>query len=191
MLKAFACNLMKIANDLRLLGSGPDAGLHEVELPPRQAGSSIMAGKINPVIPEMISQIALRVMANDHVVALTASMGQLELNQILPLLTHTMMESLDMLLRSTRLFVELCINGVKANADRCMELALKSKSIATVLVPMLGYHRGGGFGEGSDRIRKNRDGYGSGKGCDHSRPDRRPPGTQTDAQTRIQQQRDL
>jgi aspartate ammonia-lyase len=141
MLKAYACNLMKIASDLRLLGSGPDTGFHEIELPPRQAGSTIMAGKINPVMPEMMSQVGLRVIANDQVVALAASMGQLELNQLLPLLTHTIMESLEILLRSTCLFVELCINGVKANSNRCMDLALKSKSIATVLVPLLGYNR--------------------------------------------------
>ncbi len=141
MLKAYACNLLKIASDLRLLSSGPDSALREIELPPRQAGSTIMAGKVNPVIPEMVSQVALRVMANDQVTALAAGMGQLELNHLLPLIAHSFLESLEMLLRSTSLFSNLCVKEIKANSNRCMELALKSKSLATVLVPVAGYEQ--------------------------------------------------
>lgn len=139
MLKAYACNLLKIASDLRLLSSGPDTGFGEIQLPPRQVGSTIMAGKVNPVIPEMVTQVAIRVMANDQVTALIAAMGQLELNHILPLLTHSMMESLSLLVRVTRLFSSLCVSGVKANTNRCMDLVMKSKSVATALVPLIGY----------------------------------------------------
>ena len=139
MLKAYAANLFKIASDLRLLSSGPDAGFAELVLPPRQAGSSIMAGKINPVIPELVSQVALRVMANDQVVTLVTALGQLELNQFLPLLAHSLLESLLMLSRCTRVFGELCVAGIVPKENRCLDLVLNSKSLATVLVPVYGY----------------------------------------------------
>jgi aspartate ammonia-lyase len=139
MLKAYATNLFKIASDLRLLCSGPHAGIAEIILPARQAGSSLMAGKINPVIPEMVSQVSIRVMANDQVVALVAAMGQLELNQFLPLLTHSLLESLELLCRATRLFSEKCVRGIEPLMQRCTQLLSASKAVAAVLVPVLGY----------------------------------------------------
>lgn len=139
MLKAYAANLFKIASDMRLLSCGPDAGIGEITLPPRQAGSSIMAGKINPVIPEMVSQVALKVMANDHVVGLVASLGQLELNHFVPLLTHCFLESLEILCNATRAFAEKCVRGIQSRADRCSHLVLNSKIVAAALVPVIGY----------------------------------------------------
>jgi len=141
MLKAYASNLFKIASDMRLLSCGPDAGIAEIRLPPRQAGSSIMAGKINPVIPEMVSQVALRVMANDQVVWLVAAMGQLELNQFLPLLAHGILESLEILCNATGLFANKCVQGIEPVVDRCTQLVHRSKIVATVLVPFIGYEK--------------------------------------------------
>jgi len=141
MLKAYATNLFKIAGDLRLLGSGPDGGIAEIKIPPVQAGSSIMPGKVNPVILESVQQVALRVMSNDNVVALVASLGQLELNQFLPLLTHSMLESLEILINVTGVLRTKCIEFIKADPKRCLEYVMRSKTIATVLVPIFGYKR--------------------------------------------------
>lgn len=139
MLKALATNLMKMASDLRLLSSGPDTGLAEINLPPLQCGSSIMAGKINPVMPEAVTQAAIRVTANDQAITMAASMGQLELNHLLPLIAHAMPESLDLLTASCLGLSEHCIQGVTANRERCLEHVEQSKALATVLVPALGY----------------------------------------------------
>ncbi|AFM27759.1 aspartate ammonia-lyase [Desulfomonile tiedjei] len=139
MLKAYASNLFKIASDIRLLSCGPNAGFGEIKLPARQAGSSIMAGKINPVIPEMVSQVALRVMANDQAICLVAAMGQLELNQFLPLLAHSLLESVAILCGATRSFAEKCVQGIEPVIDRCTRLVQNSKIAATVLVPLIGY----------------------------------------------------
>ncbi|MUM77767.1 aspartate ammonia-lyase [Pseudodesulfovibrio sp. F-1] len=141
MLKACAANLMKIASDLRLLASGPEAGLGELRLPALQAGSSIMAGKINPVMPEAVTQASLRVMANDQTIALAAGMGQLELNQLMPLVAHTILESLTLLTNSCQGLATRCVNGIEAGRERCRQLAEKSGALATVLVPALGYER--------------------------------------------------
>ncbi len=138
-LSACAANLMKVANDLRLLASGPDCGLGEIELPPLQAGSSVMAGKINPVMPEAVVQAALRVMAANHCVCACAGMGQLELNPFAPLLAHEFLEALAILRNVVDLFAEKCVSGITAQVDRCRELAEKSKVLATALVPALGY----------------------------------------------------
>lgn len=141
MLKAYAANLMKMSSDLRLLASGPATGLGEITLPPLQAGSSIMAGKINPVMPEAVTQVALKVMGNDQTIALSAGMGQLELNQLMPLLAHTLLESLTLLLNATNGLTRDCIPGITANADRCRSHVELSRALATVLVPVLGYDR--------------------------------------------------
>jgi aspartate ammonia-lyase len=138
-LSAFAANLLKISSDLRLLASGPTTGLGEITLPALQAGSSIMPGKVNPVVPECVGQVALRVMANHQVIALAAGLGQLELNQYLPLITHALLESLRLLRQATKIFAEKCVTGITANEDRCRELVAKSHALATVLVPALGY----------------------------------------------------
>lgn len=141
MLKAYATSLMKIANDLRLMGSGPYGGLGEITLPAVQAGSTIMPGKVNPVIPESVIQVALKTIANDQTIALVAAMGQLELNHLFPLLTHSMLESLMLLNNATKVFTTRCIEGIKANEEQCKRLLLRSESIITVLVPMLGYQK--------------------------------------------------
>lgn len=141
MLKAYAANLMKMASDLRLLASGPDAGLGEITLPPLQTGSSIMAGKVNPVMPEAVTQAALKVMGNDQTIAMVAGMGQLELNHLMPLLAHTILESLTLLINATTGLVKNCITGITANANRCGEHVEKSGALATTLVPVLGYDR--------------------------------------------------
>ncbi|WP_320170676.1 aspartate ammonia-lyase [Maridesulfovibrio sp.] len=139
MLKAYAANLLKISNDLRLLGSGPETGLGELGLPPRQCGSSIMAGKINPVMAEAVAQIALQVMGNDQTVTFAASMGQLELNQFMPLLAHNLLNSLSLLVNVTGSFVRNCVQGIVVNESRCREHVESSYALATVLVPFLGY----------------------------------------------------
>ncbi len=140
-LKAYAVNLIKISSDLRLLASGPATGLGEIKLPTLQAGSSIMAGKVNPVMPEAVTQISLKVIGNDQTITLAASMGQLELNHLLPLLAHSLLESLTLLINATKSFSENCIAGITADHDRCKKHVEKSYALATVLVPVLGYER--------------------------------------------------
>lgn len=139
MLKAYATNLLKISNDLRLLGSGPLTGIGELKLPPRQCGSSIMAGKINPVIAEAAAQVALQVMGNDQTITLAASLGQLELNQFMPLLAYNMLNSLSLLVNVTGTFSNNCVKDISAEEDRCREHVESSHALATVLVPFLGY----------------------------------------------------
>jgi len=139
MLKSYATNLMKISNDLRLLGSGPAAGFAEIRLPARQCGSSIMAGKINPVIPESVAQVALQVMGNDQTITLAASMAQLELNQFMPLLAHNLFNSLSLLVNVTRSFTRSCVQGISADEERCRKHVESSDALGTVLVPVLGY----------------------------------------------------
>jgi len=141
MLKTYATNLMKISSDLRLLASGPTTGIGEISLPPLQAGSSIMAGKINPVMPEAVTQTALRVMGNDQTITLAAALGQLELNHLLPLLAHTLMESLTLLVNATKGLAKKCIPGIESNQERCLANVEQGGALATVLVPALGYDR--------------------------------------------------
>jgi aspartate ammonia-lyase len=139
-LKALAANLLKISSDLRLLASGPGAGLAEIALPAMQAGSTIMPGKVNPVIPECVGQVALRVMANDGCITLAAALGQLELVQYLPLLAHSLLESLRLLDQAARLLAERCVRGIDARPERCRELVASSPTVlAAAFVPALGY----------------------------------------------------
>lgn len=139
MLRTYASNLLKLCSDLRLLASGPDAGLGEIALPALQSGSTIMPGKVNPVLPEAASQVALRVLANDQCLALAASLGQLELNHLLPLVAHLFLESLTLLGNVTPLLAERCIKGIRADEARCREQAGRSQGLAAALVPVLGY----------------------------------------------------
>ena len=141
MLKALAVNLVKIANDLRLLSSGPHGGLGEIRLQPLQAGSSIMAGKINPVIPEAVVQAGLKVMGNDATIAIAASQGQLELNHLLPLIAHDILESLALLKNAVGILDKSCIRTLQPRPQHCAELVARSRALATVLVPVLGYDR--------------------------------------------------
>ncbi|HOP73979.1 MAG TPA: aspartate ammonia-lyase [Bacillota bacterium] len=139
MLKAAAVNLAKIANDLRWMASGPRAGLGEIQLPPVQAGSSIMPGKVNPVIPEAVRQAAFQVIANDLAVTMGAHAGEFELNPMLPLIADNLFNSLELLAKAVTLFVKRCITGITANPERCKEILEESTVYATALSPYLGY----------------------------------------------------
>jgi len=138
-LKAHAMNLLKICGDLRLLSSGPEAGLGEIRLPQRQAGSSIMPGKINPVIPEAVSQVALSVAGNDATIAVAAGLGSLELNAFLPLVAACLLESLSLLARSCEILRRHCVEGIEADEQRCAAHVHASSAAATALVPEIGY----------------------------------------------------
>lgn len=139
LLKALAVNLGKIAHDLRLMSSGPRAGLGEIRLPERQAGSSIMPGKVNPIIPEAVNQVAFHVMASDLAIAMAAQSGQLELNAFMPLIAHHLLESLSLLTNAVKILNEFCICGVTANCERCTTLLNNSQVSVTALVPHIGY----------------------------------------------------
>jgi aspartate ammonia-lyase len=141
LLKAAAVNIYKITGDLRLLSSGPLGGFAEIKLPQVQAGSSIMPGKVNPVIPEMAGQTALQVMGNDQVIAAAASAGQLELNAFMPLIAHSLLSSLDMLIRTVNLLTEKCVRGIRADEVRCRRWLEESHGFITALTPHLGYEQ--------------------------------------------------
>jgi aspartate ammonia-lyase len=139
LLKAAAVNLSKIASDLRLLASGPRGGIGEVILPAVQAGSSIMPGKVNPVICEAVNQVAFQVMADDFAITLAAQSGQLELNAFLPLIARNLFEMLDLTERAVGLFVEKCVSGIEANRDACRENLETGYTLAVALTGPLGY----------------------------------------------------
>lgn len=139
LLAAVAASLMKIANDIRLLGSGPRAGLGELRLPPVQPGSSIMPGKVNPVMCEMLVQVGLYVQGLAHTVTACGSGGQLELNATLPLMAHCLHEAVQCLANGARAFAEKCVAGIEADAARCHELMERSLMLVTALTPHLGY----------------------------------------------------
>jgi aspartate ammonia-lyase len=138
-LKICAISLSKIANDLRMMASGPRCGLNELSLPALQPGSSIMPGKINPVIPEMINQVAFQVIGNDHVVCMAVEAGQFELNVMEPVLAYNLFNSLSFLTNAVNAFTHKCIVGLIANEERCRELVDGSVGIVTALLPHLGY----------------------------------------------------
>ncbi|KNY25400.1 aspartate ammonia-lyase [Pseudobacteroides cellulosolvens] len=139
LLKTSCVNLSKIANDLRLMASGPRAGLGEIALPPVQAGSSIMPGKVNPVIPEAINQIAFQVMGNDLTITMAAQSGQLELNAFLPVIAHNLLEMLDILRNGIEIFINKCIKGIAANRKRCREMMEESYVQVPALIRHIGY----------------------------------------------------
>jgi len=141
LLKAAAVNLSKIASDLRLLSSGPRAGIGEIMLPQVQAGSSIMPGKVNPVIPEAINQIAFQIMGNDLTITIAAQAGQLELNAFLPVIAHNLFEMLDLLRNGLRIFIDKCIKGIRADTARCGRLVEESLTLVTALAGHIGYER--------------------------------------------------
>ena len=138
-LKALAATLLKICGDLRLLSSGPEAGLGEIRLPRVQAGSSQMPGKVNPVIPEAVSQVALRVFGNDAALTAACALGSLELNPYLPLVAACLLESLELLARGCAVLKARCIEGIEANEARCRAHVESSTATVTALVPVLGY----------------------------------------------------
>lgn len=135
-LKTHATNLIKIANDLRLMSS-----YDEITLPPVQAGSSIMPGKINPVIPEMTAQVGLKVLGNDVIISHACALGQLELNQHMPLIAFTILESLNLLINTNKIFARKCIKGIEANEEKLQTELHSSTAILTALLPKLGYEK--------------------------------------------------
>jgi aspartate ammonia-lyase len=145
-LKACAANLLKTATDLRLLSSGPDAGFGEIRLPQRQAGSSIMPGKVNPVIPEAVSQASILVMANDQALTMACGLGNLELNAFMPLIADTLLSSLDLLCNACRIFREHCIAGIEADEARCRAHVEGATALLTALVEVLGYEKAQAIG---------------------------------------------
>jgi aspartate ammonia-lyase len=146
-MKRLAVKLSKICNDLRLLSSGPRCGLNEINLPPMQPGSSIMPGKVNPVIPEVVNQICFNVIGNDLTITFAAEAGQLQLNVMEPIIVHATISSIRMLLKGMARLRTLCIDGITANEGHCRELVMGSIGIVTALNPTLGY-------ENSARIAK-------------------------------------
>lgn len=139
LLKTSAVTLSKIANDLRLLSSGPYTGIGEISLPAVQAGSSIMPGKINPVIPEAVNQVAFQIIANDTAITLASMSGQLELNAFMPVIAKNLFETLDMLRNVLPIFIERCINGIEANEEICRQKLDNSTVMLTALTNYIGY----------------------------------------------------
>lgn len=139
--KRLAVKLSKISNDLRLLSSGPRTGINEINLPPMQPGSSIMPGKVNPVIPEVVNQIAFKVIGNDLTVTLAAEGGQLELNVFEPIIVQSLFESIEMLKNGMNTLKYRCIDGITANEERCRELVHNSIGLVTALNPVIGYEK--------------------------------------------------
>jgi fumarate hydratase, class II len=140
-LKVVAVSLTKIANDLRYLGSGPRAGLAEIFLPELQKGSSIMPGKVNPVIPEVVTQIAAQVIGNDTAIAIGGMQGHFELNVFIPLMARNLLDSIKLLAAASRLLADKCVSGIEANREQCERYAELTLSAATGLNPYIGYDK--------------------------------------------------
>jgi len=140
-LKRIAVKLSKTCNDLRLLSSGPRAGLGEINLPPVQAGSSIMPGKINPVIPEVVNQIAFEVIGNDMTVTMAAEGGQLQLNAFEPIIAYSLFRSIHHLRQGCAVLARQCVAGITPNTDRLAEMVRNTIGIVTALNPHLGYEK--------------------------------------------------
>jgi fumarate hydratase class II len=132
---------MKIANDLRLLSSGPLTGLGEIELPAVQPGSSIMPGKVNPVIPESVNMVCAQVIGNDLAITIAGQSGTLELNTMMPLIAFNLLQSIEIEAKAAEIFADKCVAGIVANRKRCMELAERSYALATAIAPSVGYDR--------------------------------------------------
>jgi fumarate hydratase class II len=141
-LKVVAVSATKIANDLRLMGSGPRAGLAELFLPELQKGSSIMPGKVNPVIPEVVTQVAAQVIGNDTAITVGGLQGHFELNVFIPMMARNLIESITLLASASRLLAEKCVDGIEANREQCERYAELTLSAATALNPHIGYDRG-------------------------------------------------
>lgn len=140
-LKSLAIKLSKISNDLRLLSSGPRAGLAEIQLPAMQPGSSIMPGKVNPVIPEVVNQVCFRVIGNDLVVTLAAEAGQLQLNAMEPVIAACILESQQLFMNAAKTLREHCVDGIKANEKVCRNYLETSIGVVTALNPVIGYEK--------------------------------------------------
>jgi fumarate hydratase class II len=142
-LRVIAVSLVKIAMDLRWMGSGPTAGLAEIRIPDLQPGSSIMPGKVNPVIPEAVLQVAAQVIGNDTAVAWSGAAGNFELNVMLPVMARNLLESIRILANVIRLLADRCVAGIEADAERCRRYAESSPSVGTALNPYIGYEEAG------------------------------------------------
>lgn len=140
-LKALALEMIRISNDFRLLGSGPVTGLGEIRLPSLQPGSSIMPGKVNPVIPEMMAQVGFQVVGNDTVIAMAVQAGQLDLNVMMPVIAHNLLQSLTILSNALGVFAEKCVLGLTADAARCRRYADSTPALATILDTVIGYQK--------------------------------------------------
>jgi len=140
-LRSVAVSLMKISNDLRLLSSGPEAGLGEIELPAVQPGSSIMPGKVNPVVPESVNMVCAQIIGNDLVITIAGQSGTLELNVMMPLIAFNLLQSIEIEANAAKLLAEKCIAGIRANRARCEDLAERSYALATAIAPSIGYDR--------------------------------------------------
>src|SRR4051794_16893657 len=140
-LKVVAVSYTKIANDLRFLGSGPRAGLSEIFLPELQKGSSIMPGKVNPVIPEVVTQVSAQVIGNDAAITIGGMNGHFELNVYIPLMARNLLQSIGLLASASRMFAEKCVDGIEANRERCESYAELTLSAATALNPFIGYDK--------------------------------------------------
>ncbi len=141
-LKVVAVSLTKIANDLALMGSGPRAGIGEIFLPELQKGSSIMPGKVNPVIPEVVIQVSAQVIGNDTAITIGGTQGQFELNVRVPLMARNLFESIRLLASTSRIFAEKCVDGIRANEEGCRRSAESTLAAATALNPHIGYDKG-------------------------------------------------
>jgi fumarate hydratase class II len=140
-LRTIATSLFKIANDIRWLSSGPRCGIGEIELPSLQPGSSIMPGKVNPVIPEAVMQVAMQVIGNDATIVLGGQSGNFELNVALPVIAYNLLQSVHLLSTAAWVFSQKCIQGIRANREACRGYIEKSLALATALVPHIGYDR--------------------------------------------------
>jgi len=140
-LKVVAVSLTKIANDLRLMGSGPRAGVAEIVLPELQKGSSIMPGKVNPVIPEVVTQVAAQVIGNDAAITIGGMQGHFELNVFIPMMARNLLDSIELLASASRLLAEKCVDGIEANREQCERYAELTLSAATALNPYIGYDK--------------------------------------------------
>ncbi len=138
-LKTVACSLMKIANDLRWLSSGPRCGIGEIALPSLQPGSSIMPGKVNPVIPEAVRMIAAQVIGNDMTIAICGQGGDFELNVMMPVLVYNLLQSIELLANGSRVLADMCVSGIEVNRERCEGLIEGSLAMCTALAPKIGY----------------------------------------------------
>jgi len=140
-LKRVACKLSKVCNDLRLLSSGPQAGFGDIKLPPRQAGSSIMPGKVNPVIPEVMNQVAFEVIGNDMTITMASEAGQLQLNAFEPIMGHALNKSLKHLTQACKTLQVNCVEGIQANHDLLAKRVAESVTLVTALNPIIGYEK--------------------------------------------------
>lgn len=153
-LKRVAIKISKVCNDLRLLSSGPRAGFNEINLPPMQPGSSIMPGKVNPVIPEVVNQVAFEVIGADATIAIACEGGQLQLNVFEPIVAYKLFTSINMMRRSFYALADKCVKGITANEDVCMNNILNSVTLVTILNPILGYEKSSALAKEALRTNK-------------------------------------